>query len=162
MSKQDIRHFTAPNGAVDTKSFPVTAGQTFQQGEPVVISAAGTAGECTDDPSVIDGIAAHRSTDVNGTDLGVGTQITIYAPGSGQVFISRRFARDGAGTAVAPALTDVGDLAGFDLSGGIWSVDSGQDNLLVQITGVQDAAGNNLSDPNVLPGAGVWVLFEFI
>lgn len=161
MADQDIRHFRAPNGAIDMQSFPVTATQTFRQGEPVVVIAAGTLSECADDPAVVSGIAAHRSTDAGGTDLGVGTQVSVYRSSPGQVFITRRFATDGAGTATAPALTNVGDLAGLDFSGGIWTLDTGQDNLICRIEGVQDIAGNNLGDPNVLPGTGLWVLFTF-
>ena len=127
----------------------------------MVVVAAGTLSECADDPAVVTGIAAHRSQDVDGVDLGVGSPVTVYRSSPGQVFITRRFATDGAGTAATPALTNVGDLAGLDLSGGIWTLDTGQNNLVCRIEGVQDITGNNLADPNVLPGAGLWVLFTF-
>ena len=162
MARQDILHYSANNGVPEMRAFPVTAGQSFQQGEPVVVVAAGTLSECADDPPSVDGIAAHRSTDVDGTDLGVGTPITVYGIAPGQTFKTKNFATDGAGTTTAPALTNVGDLAGFDLSGGNWFLDTGQNNLITQIVGVRDAAGNDLGNPNVLPGAGVWVLFQFI
>ncbi len=162
MAEQDIRHYQAPNGVIDMRSFPVTAGESFRAGEPVVVGAAGTLGECTDDPASLAGIAAHRSQDVDGVDLGVGTTVSVYGASPGQIFITRRFATDGAGTAVAPTLTNIGELAGLDLSGGIWTLDTGQGNLICSIVGVQDISGNNLSDPNVLPGAGLWVLFTFV
>jgi hypothetical protein len=144
------------------KSFPVAASETFRAGEPVVVGAAGTITECLTDPPVISGIAAHRSTDGNGTDLGVGTQVTVYGTSPNQTFITNNLTSDGAGTAAVPALTNIGDLVGLALSGGVWSLDTSVDNLTCQIDGVQDVAGNNLGDPNVLPGAGVWVLFHFI
>jgi len=162
MSFQDILHHSAPNGVVDTRAYPVAASQSFQAGEPVVLQAAGTLIECSDDPPAVTGIAAHRSTDVDGVDRGVGTQVTVYAGSSGQVFRTKNFATDGSGTAASPGLTNVGDLAGLDLSSGVWTLDTGQDNLICEIVGVRDAAGNNLGDPNVLPGTGVWVLFTFI
>ncbi len=162
MAEQDFRHYQAPDGVVDMRSFPVTAGESFRAGEPVVVAAAGTLGECADDPASVDGIAAHRSVDHDGVDLGVGTPITVYGTSPSQVFISRRFATDGDGTAASPALTNVGDLAGFDLNAGVWTVDIGQNNLIVKIVGVQDANGRDLGNPNILPGTGVWVLFSFI
>ena len=162
MSRQDILHFSSPDGVTGLRAYPVTASQTFQQGEPVVVIAAGTLSECADDPSSVTGIAAHRSTDVNGTDLGVGTPITVYTAGPNDTFKTNNFATDGAGTAAVPTLTNVGELAGLDLSSGVWTLDTDQNNLICEIVGVRDAAGNDLSNPNVLPGAGLWVLFKFL
>ncbi len=162
MAVQDLQHFSAPNGDTDMKSFPVTASQTFVMGEPVVVVAAGTLSECADDPPAVDGIAAHKSTDVKGNSLGTTFPITVYGTRPDQIFKTQNFATDGSGTAATPTLANVGDLAGLDFSGGTWSLDTGQDNLLCKIDGVRDAAGNNLGDPRVLPGTGVWVLFHFI
>ena len=163
MAVQDIQHFSAPNGVVDMRAYPQTASETFVAGEPVVLVAAGTLSECGDDPSAVTGIAAHRTTDHDGVDRGVGAPVTVYQASPGQVFKTQNFATDGAGTAATPALTNVGDLAGLDFTSGTdWFLDIGQDNLICEIVGVRDAAGNNLSDPNVLPGTGVWVLFTFI
>lgn len=161
MGTHDLRHYRAPDGVVDMKSFPVTASQTFVVGEPAVVIAAGTLSECADDPSAVDGVAAHGVVNGKGVTSPVGTQVTVYGTGKDQVFITKNFATDGAGTAATPALTNVGDLAG--LTGpGTWYLDIGAANKICQIEGVQDAAGNNLGDPNVLPGTGVWVLFRFI
>jgi hypothetical protein len=144
-------------------AFPVAAGQTFLAGEPVVLQAAGTLIEATDDPSAIDGIACHRTpTDLNGNPAGVGSRVTVYRISKDQVYKTKNFATDGAGTAVVPALTNVGDQAGLTLASGVWSVDIGTGNLLVQIVGVRDIDGRDLADPNVLAGAGLWVLFRFI
>ena len=162
MSVQDFRHFQAPNGVVDMRSFPATASQSFSAGEPVVLTAAGTLSECTDDPSAVTGIAAHRSTDVKGNSLGTTHPITVYMASEGQVFITRNFSTT-SGTAATPALTNIGDLAGLDFSGDPdWALDTSQNNLICRIVGVQDAMGNYLGDPRVLPGTGVWVLFTFL
>jgi len=157
----DLRHYQAPDGVIDMRSFPVTASATFLVGEPIVIAAAGTIDECGDDPASVDGIAAHSPTNIDGSAMAVGYSVTVYGTSPSQTFITKNFATDGAGTAATPALTNIGDLAG--LTGpGTWYVDTGAANKIIQITGVQDAAGNNLGDPNVLPGTGVWVLFRFI
>ena len=164
MSVQDFRHYQAPSGDTDMRAYPVTASQTFVAGEPVVVvTGAGTLSECTDDPPAVTGIAAHKSTDVKGNSLGTTHPITVYRGTAGQVFITRNFATDGGGTAATPTLANVGDLAGFDFTSTTdWFLDTGQDNLLCRIEGVQDAQGNNLGDPRVLDGTGVWVLFTFL
>ena len=162
MGFQDLRHYRAPEGDVEMLSFPVTASQSFVAGEPVVVTAAGTLSACADDPSAVDGIAAHKSSDRRGTDLGVGHPVTVYGTSKSQIFITKNFATDGSGTAATPAITNVGDLAGYELTSGTWSVDIGQNNLILQIVGVQDAAGNDLGNPNILPGTGVWVLYRHI
>jgi hypothetical protein len=163
VSVQDFRHFQSAQGVVDMQSFPVKASETFVAGEPVVLNANGTLEECGDDPPVVTGIAAHKSTDVKGNSLGTTFPITVYMASPGQVFITRNFASAGAGAAVTPTIDLIGDLAGLDFSGDPdWFLDTGQDNLVCRIVGVQDAMGNNLGDPRVLPGTGVWVLFTFI
>jgi hypothetical protein len=162
MGLYDIRHYRAPDGEADMRSYPVTATQTFVAGEPVVAIAAGTLSECSSDPSAVDGIAAHGVVNGKGTTLAVGAQVTVYATSPGQTFITRRFATDGSGTAATPALTTVGDTGGLILSGGVWYLDTGAANVLCRVEGVQDVMGNNLGDPNVLAGTGVWVLFRFI
>jgi len=161
MGFMDFRHYRAPDGVVDITSYPVAASQTFVGGEPVVVGAAGTITECGDDPAIVDGIAAHKSTDVDGNSLGTTHQIAVYGTSSGQVYITKNFATDGAGTAATPTLANIGDSAGFT-GPGTWYLDTGTTNLQTEIIGVQDAAGNNLGDPNVLPGTGVWVLFKFV
>jgi hypothetical protein len=163
MAVQDIQHFSAPNGDTDMRAYPVTASQTFVAGEPVVVIAAGTLSECADDPSAVTGIAAHKSTDVKGASLGTTHPITVYRGSPGQIFKTRNFATDGGGTAATPTLAHIGDYAGLDFTSGTdWFLDTGQNNLICEIVGVRDAAGNNLGDPRVLPGTGVWVLFTFV
>ena len=160
MSARDIM----PYKEIETRAFPVAASQSFQAGEPVVVQAAGTLIEAATDPSTIDGIAAHRSTDVDGTDLGVGQRVTVYEVGPRQTFRTNSITSDGAGaTALVPTLANIGDFAGLALTGGgVWSLDTGANNLLCKIVGVLDRDGRDLSDPNLLPGTGVTALFTFV
>ena len=160
MSVQDFRFYQSLSGEPDMQSFAVSGSSTFAAGEPVVLTSVGVISECGDDPPSVIGIAAHRSTDVKGTSFTVGHPVTVYRTTPGQIFITRNFATGGGGVAVTPQITDIGDLAGFDFSNGVdWFLDTGQDNENFIIVGVQDAMGNNLADPRVLPGTGVWVLF---
>lgn len=142
-------------------SFPVTSGSGIREGEPVAVAAAGTLSEATDDPSTVDGIAAHAVRDVDGVRFDAGTQVAVYAVDPDQIFRTENFATDGGGTAATPTATRVGELAGLTLSGADWSLDVGTANLICQIVGVLDSNGRNLSDPNLLPGTGQTVLFRF-
>lgn len=160
MSERDFMPYQCEGERI---AFPVTAGQTFLAGEPVAVSAAGTLSEAGDDPSTISGIACHRTpTNLIGGSAGVGSRVTVYRISKDQVYKTKNFATDGAGTAVVPALTNIGDQAGLTLASGVWSVDTGTANLLVEVVGVRDIDGRDLADPNILPGAGHWVLFRFI
>ncbi len=141
----------------------VTAAATFQEGEPVVVTTAGTVSECANDPANVAGFAATRPTDVDGTARTVGYPITIYGVATNQVFRTKNLTSGGAGaTDVTPTLAHVGDLAGFARNGGVWSLDIGAANSLCEITGVLDSRGNNLSNPNLVNGTGSIVLFSFI
>lgn len=162
MADRDLEWYSSNTGGPDMRAGPVTAAQAFRTGEPVVGIAAGTLSEAGDDPSAITGIAAHRTTDVDGTDLGVGHPVTYYGTGPEQVFKTTNFATAGAGVAVTPSLTDIWDLAGLTLASGVWSLDTGTNNLIAEIIGVLDNKGVNLADPNLLPGTGSVVLFRFI
>jgi hypothetical protein len=144
-------------------AFPVTAGETFLAGEPVALGAAGTLSEAGDDPSTITGIACHRTpTNLIGGSAGVGSRVTVYRVSKDQVYKTKKFAENGDGTVLVPTLTNVGEQAGLTHSGDDWYVDIGTNNLLAEIVGIRDIDGRDLADPNVLPGAGLWVLFRFI
>jgi len=162
MSARDISWYSSRDGSPDPMSFPVTATQTFLEGEPTVLVAAGTLSEASDDPASITGIAAHRSTDIDSASFGVGRRITVYRNTPGQVFRTQNFSTDGAGTAATPTLSNIGDAAGFTFTGGVWSLDTGTGNLLCRILDVLDSQGQSLSDPHLLTGTGSIVLFEFI
>ena len=159
MARDDI---TPYKGDGDRISHPITASQAFLSGEPVAL-VAGTLSEAGDDPASISGIAATQSIRANGTAHPVGTMMTVYSAQDTQTFRARNFATDGAGTAVVPTAAVVGDLAGLTLTGGgDWVVDTGTANLILEVLGVLDSQGQNLGDPNLLPGAGSQVLFRFL
>ncbi len=166
MAKNDIAIFTQVDHG--TAAAPITTGQSFVSGEPVVVVEAGTLTECSDDPAVVSGIAygSSQGKDANGREGTVpdGKLVGFYKPGGGQLFRSSNFATDGAGTAVTPALTHRGDTAGFTfLSATDWVVDTGTANIHVEITDVLDAHGQSLGDSNVRTvGAGVEVIFGFL
>ena len=163
MSARDFAFYTSTTGSQNSMARPITASQSFLEGEPVTVVAAGTLSECLTDPADVAGIAAMRSTDVDGTAHPVGTLITLHAGAADQIFKTTSITSDGAGaTTLVPTLANIGDLAGFALTGGVWSLDTGTNNLLCEITGVLDRDGRNLSDPNLLPGAGSIVLFRFV
>jgi hypothetical protein len=142
--------------------FPVTANQTFQAGEPVVLLGTGTLSEAVDDPASVAGIAAHQSTTRTGASFPVGQYVTVYNI-KDTIFKTKNFATDGGGTAAVPTVANIADAAGLDFTDGTnWFLDTGQNNLICEVTGVLDISGFSLSDPNVLPGAGVTVLFRFV
>ncbi len=162
MAARDIAWYSSKDGSPDPFSYAVTASQSFLEGEAVLVVAAGTLSEAADDPSAITGIAAHRSTDVDGTALPVGRRVTVYRTSPGQVFRTTNFATDGAGTAATPTVANVGDTAGLDFSGGNWFLDTNKNNVICAIVDVLDSKGQSLSDPLLNVGTGSIVLFEFI
>ena len=165
MAKNDIRCFRPVE--LGMAAYPLFVGSTFEEGEPVLVGGPGTLGECLSDPAVVSGISAGTSqgktaTGINGTRP-TGTLIQIYKPIDGQLFISKNFATDGAGTPVAPTLIRVGDTAGFVKFGDDWYVDTGASNAHVEITAVLDANGAPLGDQTVRTvGTGVSVVFGFL
>jgi hypothetical protein len=165
MAANDIRiQVQMPGG---TGAGPIDSGQTFQPGEPVVVDADGTIDECGSDPVTVTGIAlgSSQGKDANGIagTVANGTQISFYKPVNGQLFVTRRFATDGAGTAATPAVTSVGDTAGFILASDIWYVDTGAANVHVEIVAVLDDNGAPLGDTTVrTTGTGTQVVFGFL
>jgi hypothetical protein len=139
------------------QAFPVMAGRSFRAGEPVVVRAEGDLNEASTDPSIITGIAAHGAIDGRGNRLPGGSPVTVYGTSPGQVFITKKFKV--AGTETAPVQTNIGDLVGMKVTGGVWFLDTGAGNLNFRVTGVQDISGRDIADPNTLAGTGVWVLF---
>lgn len=168
MAKNDIRPFRAASGGTNTLSaFPLAASQTFEEGEPVVVQAAGTLAECATNPGTVAGISAGSSQGKTSTgDDGTrptGTMIQVYSPTDEQLFVTQNFATDGSGTAATPDQTHVGDLAGFTLTGGDWYVDTGASNDHVEIVAVLDGNGQPVGDSTVrTAGTGVSVVFVFL
>ncbi len=163
MSARDFNWYSSNTGAPDPRGFPITASQAFLEGEPVILVAAGTLSEAATDPASIVGIAAGRSTDVDGNAFAAGRLITTYGIGPEQIYKTTSFTSDGAGaTAAVPTLANIGDVAGLALTGGVWSLDTGTANLIAEIVGVLDSNGRNLSDPVLSSGTGSIVLFRFV
>lgn len=164
MTAHDILPYTAAGGGSDnTSDYPLTASASFSEGEPVTLAAAGGVGEAADNPESIIGIAAVRSTDADGTAQTTGTPITVYRTTDTQQFWSQNFATDGAGTAATPTQANaIGESAGLDLSGGVWTVDTGKGNLLVRIDDVIDIHGFSIADPRTPFGTANAVVFTFI
>ena len=161
MAEFDFEVHHTPGSDEDRLGYPVTASQTFLAGEPVVVTAAGRLSEATDDPASVRGIAAHRSTDRNGDSFPEGQTVTVILTGD-TVFRTQNFATDGAGTLVTPIVSNIGDPAGFTLSGDDWSLDTGTANVIAEVVAILDIFGNYIDDPNALAGDGLKVLFRFI
>ena len=165
MAKNDIRVFYPVEGG--TTAYPITTGMTFEDGEVVVVAGAGTLSEAADDPATVAGISLGSSQGMTAAlTVGTvpdGTMITIYKPSSGQLFATDNFATGGAGVAVVPTLAVVGDVAGFSLIAGVWSVDTGTANVHVEVTDVLDANGQPLGSTNIRTvGVGATVIFGFM
>jgi hypothetical protein len=162
MALDDIRPWRSPTGGEERLAFPVIANSTFLRGEPLRVTAGGALTTNANNPAAIIGIAAHGVTDIDGASFPAGTMCSVIGIPDTQIFASDNFATDGSGTAAVPAQGNITDLAGLNLAGGVWSIDTGMANLIVQIVDVLDAQRNSITDPNILAGAGQTVLFKFI
>ncbi len=168
MAKGDIGIFNQVDGG--TTAYPITTGQTFEDGEVVFVAEAGTLSEAADDPAVVAGISMGSSL---GRTVGVpghnsetvadGTMIAIYKPVSGQTFKTENLRVSSAVT--VPTLAHVGDTAGFDkfANGTRWGIDTAKANTHVEIIDVLDSNGQSLGSANERTvGTGVTVVFGFI
>ena len=162
MAARDLQFFNAMGGSEERLSYALGANQSIFEGEPVVVAASGLASECGDDPSTVDGIAAHRSRDVDNRAFTGGRRLTVNGVSPDQIFKTKNFATDGAGTLAVPDTTHIGDLGGLTLSGGVWYVDTGTANDILMVTGVRDVSGRDVLDPLISAGTGVYVLFKFL
>jgi hypothetical protein len=150
----------------------LTGGETFLEGEVLVIGTTGYIGEAATNPVTVTGISLASSRGMNAsgeaghlsdTARPVGTLIQFYKPASGQLFSCQNWAEDGSGTAATPTVANVGDTAGFTLTGGDWYVDSGVANHHVEVVAVVDSNGAPLGDTTIRTvGAGVAVVFGFL
>ena len=168
MAKNDIRSSRpASGGTQHITAYPLAAAQTFDVGEVVFVASSGELTECSTDPDMVVGITAGSSQgkDVAGNTgtRPTGTLIQVFTATDEQVFETRNFATDGAGTAVTPTLANVGDFAGFSLAGGAWFLDTGTATHHCEIIEVLDRNGAPLGDSTSRSvGAGVTVRFVFI
>jgi len=116
----------------------VEAGETFTGGEPLTLNASGRFVRATSNSVDIAAISGQGVTGLAG-----GSGIIAYQLGDGSLWswVGTRFARDGIGTLVAVADSDIGDLAGLVFTGGNWVVDTGASNKTVKVTGISGSSG---------------------
>ena len=194
MGKRDIMPWKSPLGGIlEVRYGEHTAAENFEIGEPVSLVDAGTWTEPTDnvaqwtvaqmDGNVAGGIAAWGPGETTQGSGGTAPNINpatgaAYATGDwfpywpigepGQLWITKNFYAADGGSAVAPALTDIGDeyqivYATFDTNG----VDTGWGiektvalvgvDVIAEIVDVLDARKQPI---RVSGNAGVYVTFE--
>ena len=165
MARNDLVPFSSSRGGNDhIQAYPLggTPAQTFDEGDPVVFSS-GTLIEASNDPASVAGVAAARSSGAGGTVRTTGTMIQVNPLTADQTFKSDNFATDGSSTVVVPtAANAIGATAGFTVTGGVWFVDTGAANHIVQIEKVLDTAGHDIANPDLSTGACNWVVFRGI
>jgi len=166
MAARDIMPWRSPVGDEERLAFPVAATQTFFEGEPLVLTAGGALNEAVDDPAAIIGIAAVPAitNTFSGASAATGTMLTVYGTADSNVFRCSNFISTAlAGSVTVPTQANaIGELAGLDLTGGVWSVSCSALNMICIIDDVLDAQKNSITNPNILTTAGVHVLFRFI
>jgi hypothetical protein len=163
------RHDNAPfRGEHDKRAFPVVTGSTFQEGDIVRLDGNGFLTEAGDDPPAVLGVAGDSATNIlygvgltGASSAPEGTYLGVWIAGNNRQFRTENFATDGAGTAAVPTqLNAVGQTAGFTLAAGVWTLDTGTANFVAVIDDVLDANGHSISNPNVIVGAGVTVIYH--
>ena len=182
MAARDIMPFKSPlGGTIEVRYGEFTASEVFEIGEPVQSIDAGTWTEPPDDDTewliadsdgnVACGIAAWgpgagNINPATGVAYATGDWFPYWPIGEpGQLWITSNFFAAGAQTAVAPALTDIGDeyhIVYSQVSGIVgWGIErtvalSGVD-VIAEIVDVLDARKQPI---RVSGNAGVYVTFE--
>ena len=174
MAARDLMPHVSPSGSPLTSAYPVAAATTILVGEPVVLNAGGELVLAGTNPAAVLGVAAESSVRSGShlpggayanTTFAAGRKVTVYKPTDDALFKTLNFARDGAGTAVTPAQTDLGDQAGFTLVGGVWMLDTGAGNLIAEVEDILDAQGNPIAiaaGQSILFGVATTVVFRFL
>jgi len=188
MAQNDIQLWDNGSGvAPEIRHARMNASEAFRMGEPVYIGADGDLNETKDDAAATKfaGIAlAPAFYKKGGTGAGTGTTTNLnprtgapYTTGDmipyavcrpGVTLISANFATDGAGTLVAPTLSNaLGETAGFteasNAAGAVYSIDTGVTNDdLVRIIDVLDTNKNSIQDPSFSGNTGVYVVATVI
>ena len=163
MARNDILAYSSPRGgSYEVQMIPLGAAQSFDEGDPVVFDG-GALQEAANDPADVVGIAAVRSIDRDDVVRATGTLIQVTLGSPDQLFQTRNFATDGAGTVVVPTQALViGFTAGLILTGVSWFVDTGAANHILQMESLLDVTGTDIANPNVPTTAGDRVIFRFI
>ena len=182
MAARDIMPFKSPHGGTTTvKTGSMTANEVFEVGEPVMVVDAGTITEPTDDAAqwtvaqmdigMQCGIACFGpgASNINprtGVAFATADEVAFWPANEGTLFITSNVFAAGAGSASAPALTDMGES--YQITYGTtdpigWGVEktAGVSGVDVQalIVDVLDAQLNPISRSG---NTGVYVVFEII
>lgn len=181
MAARDIMPWQSPHGGTTTVRWATfTASEVFEIGEPINIVAAGTATEPPDDVTqwiltdgggnVEAGIAAWgpgagNLNTMTGVAYATGDYIPYWPINEGTVFITKNFYAAGAGSAVAPDLTDIGNNfqishATFGTPDAGWGIErtAGLEGIDYVAT-ILDVLDAQKSPIRVSGNAGVYVTF---
>lgn len=185
MAKNDIVVWNSPHGGHDrvTRGY-IDASETFENGEPVRFTTAGTIAESPDEPlsTEICGIAVTSGntavTDrsffnpATGAAYATNDDVSFLVPSPHTYFATRNFATGGAGVPVAPAQTNIYDIASLVLTvGGSWYLDVGgaAGALICQVIDVYNLqkesivrTGETLTAPAQDVHGDFWVVFQIV
>lgn len=178
MGARDIMPWTSPHGGTNTVRWGTfTAAEVFEVGEPVNVVAAGTLTEPPDDATqwiltdgggnVEAGIAAWGPGAGNlnphtGIAYATGDVIPYWPINQGTVFITQNFNVAGGATAVAPALTDIGNpfQISFGAAGSNWGIErTAALEGIDYIATIMDVLDAKKAPINRTGEAGVYVIF---
>jgi len=171
MSAYDFAVYSTVNEGASRQAFRtnITAA-TFRIGEPVtivadeIVGSEGSPGGV--DPANIHGIAAEDAVSRSNMMAQLEIEDTlrlVELPTPDKVFVARRFATDGAGTAATPTFALVSGAPGNLVHDGAnWTFDIGAANINCEGIDVLDANGNRLGDDRTNNVAGSMVLFRFL
>lgn len=130
MAKFDIMpHISPLGGTYEVRWGTMTASEVFDTGEPVMVVDAGTITEPTDNAAqwtvaqftatgttafnggiAATGPGASNIDPATGAEYATGADVAYWPLNQGTLFITSNFFAAGAGSAVAPAQTDVGEI----------------------------------------------------
>ena len=177
MAARDFMPFITGSGGPRVRNAPLTASESFREGEMVALVDAGTLSELPQDDTqiilgdfdsgLLGGVAAMDgdTARTDGFARNTGDMISYYPINDGNLFITKKFV--GAGTpdaAVVPAGTDVGEsyqVAGIDLIGG-WAIEQTAGVRGVDLCAIVHQVLNSRMEPIGATDTttGVWIVFE--
>jgi hypothetical protein len=182
MAARDIMPWISPlGGTYEVRWGQMTAGEVFEVGEPVGIVDAGTLTEPPDDATQVivtdfdgveGGIAAYGPGAGNidpatGAAMAALADVPYWPWGQGTLFITDNFFAAGAGSAVAPAQTDVGEnyQMVYSTTAGIigWGLErtAGLSGVDV-VCSVKEVLDANYAPLRISGGTGVYVVFDIL
>ena len=191
MAARDIMPFKSPlGGTYEVRVAGMTASEVFDIGEPVVIVDGGTLTEPPDDATqwiLTDGEDGGTSVGIacygpaggaqtndrgaatnpkTGAAYAVNDEIAYWPASQGTLFITRNFYAAGAGSSVAPLVTDIGEryqiaYGTFGTPDAGWGVEQTAGVIGVDVQAVVvDVLDSQKAPIRVSGNAGVFVVFE--